>query len=144
MALGLTEELTQLADSVRAWAQRHSPPAVARAVADGKEDGPTHYRDSLRPSLVDQGLLGLHVSETDGGQGFGLPELTVAVEELGRTLVPGGFVPTALASAVLVAAGVTGKLVSVLAHGDGNGAVALAADLTAAAAPDGDLIVTGT
>jgi 3-oxochol-4-en-24-oyl-CoA dehydrogenase len=144
MALGLTEELTQLADSVRAWAERHSPPAVARAVADGKEDGPAHYRDALRPSLVDQGLLGLHVPETDGGQGFGLPELTVAVEELGRALVPGGLVPTALASAVLVAAGVTGKLVSVLAHGDGNGAVALAADLTAAAAPDGDLVIAGT
>ncbi len=82
--------------------------------------------------------------EADGGQGFGLPELTVAVEELGRALVPGGLVPTVLASAVLVAAGVTGKLVAVLAHGDGNGAVAFAADLTATAAPDGDLIITGS
>jgi 3-oxochol-4-en-24-oyl-CoA dehydrogenase len=144
MALGLTEEHAHLADSVRAWAERHSPPAVARAVADGKEDGTAHYRDTLRPRLADQGLLGLHVPEADGGQGFGLPELTVAVEELGRALVPGGLVPTALASAVLVAGGLTGKLVAVLAHGDGNGAVALAADFTAAAGADGDLIITGT
>jgi alkylation response protein AidB-like acyl-CoA dehydrogenase len=144
MALGLTEEHVQLADSVRAWAERHSPPGVARAVADGKEDGAAQYRDVLRPSLADQGLLGLHVPEADGGQGFGLPELTIAVEELGRALVPGGLVPTALASAVLVAAGVTGKLVAPLAHGDGNGAVALAADFTAAAGSDGDLIITGT
>ena len=144
MALGLTEEHTQLADSVRAWTERHSPPTMARAVADGQEDGAAQYRDALQPSLAGQGLLGLHVPEADGGQGFGLPELTVAVEELGRALVPGGFVPTTLASAVLVAAGVTGKLVAVLAHGDGNGAVALAADLTAAASQGGDLIITGS
>jgi 3-oxochol-4-en-24-oyl-CoA dehydrogenase len=144
MALGLTAEHAQLADSVRAWAERHSPPAVARAVADGKEDGAAQYRDSLRPSLADQGLLGLHVPEADGGQGFGLPELTVAVEELGRALVPGGLVPTALASAVLVAAGQTGKLVGVLAHGEGNGAVAFTADLTAAAGHGGELIINGS
>jgi 3-oxochol-4-en-24-oyl-CoA dehydrogenase len=144
MALGLTDELTQLAASVRGWAERHSPPTVARAVADGKEDGAAQYHDSLRPSLAEQGLLGLHVPETDGGQGFGLTELTVAVEQLGRALVPGGFVPTTLASAVLVAGGVTGKLVTLLAHGDGNGAVALAADLTAAAGTDGDLIISGS
>ncbi|HSR87176.1 MAG TPA: acyl-CoA dehydrogenase [Streptosporangiaceae bacterium] len=144
MALGLTEELRQLADSVRAWAERHSPPEVARAVADGKQDGAAQYRDALRPSLAGQGLLGLHVAESDGGQGFGLPELTVAVEELGRALVPGAFVPTALASAVLVGAGVTGKLLATLTHGDGNGAVALAADLTAAAGEGGDLVVNGT
>ncbi len=151
MALGLTEEHAQLADSVRAWAQRHSPPAVARAAADGgtpgsdtpgsdtsggrPDGGAAHYRDVLRPSLADQGLLGLHVSEADGGQGFGLPELAITVEELGRALVPGGFVPTALTAAVLVAAGLTGKLVSVLAHGEGNGAVALSADLTADGRP---------
>jgi 3-oxochol-4-en-24-oyl-CoA dehydrogenase len=144
MALGLTEELTQLADSVRAWVERHSPPEVTRAIADGKEDGTARYRDALRPSLADQGLLGLHVSEADGGQGFGLPELAVAVEELGRGLVPGAFVPTTLASAALVAAGVTGKLVTLLAHGDRNGAVALAADVTAAAGLGGDLIITGS
>jgi 3-oxochol-4-en-24-oyl-CoA dehydrogenase len=146
MALGLTEEHAQLADSVRAWTQRHSPAAVARAAADGdaRDGGATQYRDALRTSLADQGLLGLHVPEADGGQGFGLPELTVAVEELGRALVPGGFVPTALAAAVLVAGGLTGKLVSVLAHGEGNGAVALAADITAAAGQGGDLIISGS
>src|SRR5580698_5385226 len=116
MALGLTEELTQLAASVRGWAERHSSSTVTRAVADGKEDGAGQYRDALRPSLAEQGLLGLHVPDADGGQGFGLPELTVAVEELGRALVAGGFVPTTLASAVLVAAGMTGKLVTFLAH----------------------------
>src|SRR5215469_1946503 len=143
MALGVTEEHGQLADSVCAWAERHSPPGVTRAVADRKQDGAAHYRDALRPALAEQGLLGLHVPESDGGQGFGLPELTVAVEELGRALVPGVFVPTALASAVLVAAGSTSKFLPMLANGEGNGAVALAAHFTAAAGDGADLIING-
>ena len=50
-------------------------------------------------------MLGLHLPEEHGGQGFGLPELAVALEELGRALVPGASLPTVLASAVLAAAG---------------------------------------
>jgi 3-oxochol-4-en-24-oyl-CoA dehydrogenase len=139
MTLGLTEEHTQLASSVRAWAERHSPPSVVRAAADGDTGS---YRDALRPALAEQGLPGLHVPEADGGQGFGFAELAVAVEELGRALVPGNFVPTALASAVLVQAGWSGKLVAGLVSGDGNGAVALSASLMAAA--DADLVISGS
>ena len=51
------------------------------------------------------GLLGLHLPEESGGQGYGLGELAVALEELGDALVPGGFLPTVLASAVLASAG---------------------------------------
>src|SRR5262249_26996627 len=59
------------------------------------------------------------------------PELAVALEVLGRALVPGAFLPTVFASAALVAAGVTGKLVTALADGSKSGAVGLAAGLTA-------------
>ena len=96
MALGLTEEHLQLAETVRGWAQRHCPPETVRAAADGPDSGSAHYLESLAPGLAEQGLLGLHVPEEDGGQGFGLPELTVALEELGRALVPGAFLPTVL------------------------------------------------
>ena len=51
------------------------------------------------------GWLGLHVPEAQGGSGFGLPELVVVVEQLGRAVAPGPFVPTVIASAVLAAAG---------------------------------------
>ena len=54
------------------------------------------------------GWLGLHVPEEHGGSGYGLPELVVVVEELGRALAPGPFVPTVIASAVLVAAAANG------------------------------------
>ncbi len=118
MALGLSEEHLQLAETVRGWAQRNCPPDVVRAAADGPDSGSARYVESLAPGLAEQGLLGLHVPDEDGGQGYGLPELAVAVEELGRALVPGAFLPTVFASAALVTAGVTGKLVTGLADGD--------------------------
>jgi alkylation response protein AidB-like acyl-CoA dehydrogenase len=139
MALGLTEEHLQLAETVSAWAQRHCPAEIVRAAADAPDSGSAHYLDSLAPGLAEQGLLGLHVPDEDGGQGYGLPELAVALEQLGRALVPGAFLPTVFASAALVTAGAggaggaggaTGKLVTSLADGSRTGAVALAAGLT--------------
>jgi 3-oxochol-4-en-24-oyl-CoA dehydrogenase len=130
MTLGLTEEHLQLAETVSAWAQRHCPPEVVRAAADGPDSGSAHYLQVLAPGLAEQGLLGLHVPDEDGGQGYGLPELAVALEELGRALVPGAFLSTVFASAALVAGGATGKLVSSLADGSRTGAVGLAAGLT--------------
>jgi alkylation response protein AidB-like acyl-CoA dehydrogenase len=144
MALAVTEEHADLASSVRAWADRASPPAAARAAADGDERGAACYRDTLRPALAAQGLLGLHVPEAEGGQGGGLAELAIAVEELGRALTPGSFVPTVLASALLTAAGVTGKALTALTDGSGNGAVALTADLAGTAAGDGTLLISGS
>src|SRR5260221_12817611 len=155
MALGLTEEHWSLADSVRSWDQRNCPAEVVRAAADGPDSGSARYLESLAPGLAEQGLLGLHVPDEDGGQGYGLPELAVALEELGRALVPGAFLPTVFASAALVAAGVTGKLVTGLADGSKTGAVGLAAGLTASReatgtagaggtyAADGGLVVEG-
>jgi alkylation response protein AidB-like acyl-CoA dehydrogenase len=143
MTLGLTEEHLQLAEAVSAWAQRHCPPDVVRAAADGTDSGSAHYLGSLAPGLAEQGLFGLHVPEDDGGQGYGLPELAVAIEELGRALVPGAFLPTVFASAALVAAGETGKLVTALADGSKTGAVGLVAGLTGTRNGDGDLVIDG-
>jgi alkylation response protein AidB-like acyl-CoA dehydrogenase len=144
MTLALTEEHAQLAASVRAWAARNSPPDSVRAAANSADGGAVRYREVLGPSLAEQGLPGLHVPEAEGGQGFGLPELAVAIEELGRALVPGGFVPTALASAALVRAGVSGKLLVGLADGSRTAAVALAADMRASNGADGGLVISGT
>ena len=145
MALAATDEHVQLADAVTGWAERHSPPGTARDATDGAG---LVYREKLAPSLASQGLLGLHLPETAGGQGYGIPELAVAVEELGRALVPGAFLPTVLASAVLAASaaadaagaaesGLSGQL-SGLADGTLTGAVALGAGLCATAAGTGE------
>jgi alkylation response protein AidB-like acyl-CoA dehydrogenase len=104
MTLALTEEHLALAEAVRGWAGHAAPAAVIRSVVDAPDRGAAVYRDALRPGLAAQGLLGLHLPEALGGQGAGLPELAVAAEELARALVPGGFLPTVLAGAMLAAA----------------------------------------
>jgi 3-oxochol-4-en-24-oyl-CoA dehydrogenase len=105
MALGLTPEHLELAAAVRGWSQRYCPAEVVRSAVDGSDSGAARYRAELAPSLAGQGLFGLHLPEDAGGQGVGLPELVVAVEETGRALLPGAYLPTVLASAVLAEAG---------------------------------------
>ncbi len=137
MALGVSEEHLELAASVRGWAGRHCGPDVG---------GAEGYPDVLRPALAGQGLLGLHLPEDCGGQGYGLSELAAALEELGSALVPGGFLPTVLAGAVLAAVrpadGERRKLLAALADGSRSAAVALSTGLTAAVT-DGGLILDG-
>ncbi len=124
MPLGVTEEHVSLHHAVRRWTDAYCPPSVPRALLDAEVE-------ALPPfwgSLVEQGWLGLHIAEADGGQGFGLPELAVVLEELGRAVAPGPFVPTALASAVIAAGGgeaVRRALLPGLCDGSTTGAVAL-------------------
>src|SRR5580693_339250 len=148
MALGLSEEHLELAAAIRGWAQRHCPAEVIRAIADDDSGGPGPAGESIAAALAEQGVLSLHVPEEHGGQGYGLPELAVVLEELGRALVPGAFLPTVLASAVLAdavlaAGGGIAKLLAGLANGSATGAVSLATGLTGRAGPDGGLIVDG-
>ncbi|MFF4237250.1 acyl-CoA dehydrogenase [Actinomadura geliboluensis] len=115
MAIGLTEEHEALAASVRGFAERSIAPAAAREADAG-----------FWPALAAQGLPGLHLPEAVGGQGFGILEQAVALEELGRVLAPGPYTPTVLASAILHAAGAD---VSGLADGSRTAAVALSGSL---------------
>jgi len=144
MALALTEDHAQLADAVRSWAVRTCPPSAVRTAADVDDSGAALYRDTIRPGLAELGVLGLHLPEADGGQGAGLTELAIAAEELGRALVPGDFVPTVLAAAVLASAGLPGKVVASFAQGTGNGAVALTGEFQATGKPGEDLVITGS
>jgi alkylation response protein AidB-like acyl-CoA dehydrogenase len=136
MAIGLTEEHEALAASVRGFVERHVPPQTVRAAMGGQEERPAFWQ-----ALADQGLLGLHLPEEHGGQGFSLVELAIAVEEFGRGLVSGPYVPTVVASAIIAAAGegpdvvVPGrrageaKLLADLADGSRTAAVGLGAGL---------------
>ncbi|HWU21383.1 MAG TPA: acyl-CoA dehydrogenase [Nocardioides sp.] len=117
--LGLSEEHRALRDSVRELARRHITPSVVRAAVDAK----TTELPGFWGELVAQGLLGLHLPEEYAGAGAGLLETAVVLEELGRALAPGPYLPTVLASAVLAAAAHTDHLAD-LATGT-VGAIAL-------------------
>ena len=144
MALALTEEHLALAESVRGWAGRAAPAEALRAAVAADGGGAALYTGTLRPALAGQGLLGLHLPESLGGQGYGLPELAIAVEELGRALVPGAFLPTVLASAILYGAGAdaAGGLVKDMAGGTLTGAVGFAPGIRATGA-GGTLVIDG-
>ncbi|GAA0337201.1 acyl-CoA dehydrogenase [Actinoallomurus spadix] len=143
MAIGLTEEQEALADAARGWAERYSSVDVVRATLDAEDE----TRPAFWAGLAEQGLLGLHVPEEHGGQGAGLLELAVALEALGRAVVPGPFLPTVLASAALVRAGQAGKaqseLLPGLAGGSLIGALTLTTGLTGRRTGDG-LTISGT
>ena len=146
MALALTEEHLALAESVRGWAGRAAPAEALRAAVADDDGGAALYTGTLRPALAGQGLLGLHLPESLGGQGYGLPELAIAVEELGRALVPGAFLPTVLASAILYGAGAdaAGGLVKDMAGGTLTGAVGFAPGIRATGAgATGTLVIDG-
>ncbi|OLT31716.1 acyl-CoA dehydrogenase [Actinomadura sp. CNU-125] len=120
MTIGLTEEHRDLRDAVRALTDRQVTQAAVRTAVDAdREKVPPFWDD-----LAGQGLLGLHLPEDLGGAGYGLLELAVVLEELGRAMTPGPFLPTVLASAVLHRAGHRGHLEG-LAAGTTLGAVAL-------------------
>jgi alkylation response protein AidB-like acyl-CoA dehydrogenase len=145
MGLAVTEEHQALAESVRRWAERNAGREAVRQVADGGPgSAPGGGADGLHAGLAAQGLLGLHLPESQDGQGYGLAELAVAVAELGYALLPGAYLPTVLASAVAAASGADGKLVAGLANGSRTGAVALADGMTASPAGDGGLVLSGS
>ncbi|QXJ20039.1 acyl-CoA dehydrogenase [Actinomadura graeca] len=142
MAIGLTEEHEALAASVRGFTGRNVPPAAVRAALEADEES----RPAFWPALAEQGLLGVHLAEEHGGQGYGLLELAVVLEELGRVAAPGPFLPTVLASAAIDAGGdakARAGLLPALADGSRTAAVALEGGLTGRG-DDGALVVTGT
>ena len=142
MAIGLTEEHEALAESVRGFAERNIPATAVRAALDADEE----TRPGFWPALAEQGLLGLHLAEEHGGQGYGLLELSVVLEELGRAAAPGPFLPTVLASTVIDAssnAKLRAELLPALADGSKTAAVALDGALTGRR-DGGSLVVSGT
>ncbi|MGV0836918.1 acyl-CoA dehydrogenase [Mycolicibacterium thermoresistibile] len=101
MGIAITDDHRELADTVRSFLSARGARAAARDLLDAE----TEQRPPFWPELAGLGWLGLHIPEEYGGTGYGLPELVVVVEELGRSVAPGPFVPTVIGSAVIAAAG---------------------------------------
>jgi alkylation response protein AidB-like acyl-CoA dehydrogenase len=107
VALAITEDLRTLADVARGMVTDRAALGAARSALDAAKEGGAQpeRKDGLWKEIVSVGWLGLHIDERYGGQGYGLPELTVVVEELGRAAAPGPFLPTVVTSAVIAEAG---------------------------------------
>ena len=94
MGLAIGDEHEELAATVRRWTEARQPVVAARQLLDAPADAlPTCGRSSVR-----LGWVGLAVSEAHGGQGYGLSELAVVLEELGRAALPGPLLATVVAA----------------------------------------------
>ncbi len=138
MALTVTEDQVALAESVAGWAERGKLREAARAEIDVPADRRAGNRPGWWPGAVEMGLTGLALPEDVGGSGASLPELAVVLEEFGRHVAHGPFVPSAAAGVVLLAARahaddpkVIDALLGDLAGGETAGAIALAGAVTA-------------
>jgi alkylation response protein AidB-like acyl-CoA dehydrogenase len=101
VSIAITDEHLALATTARRFLEQRCPRAVARAGLDGA----TEVLPPFWEEMAGLGWLGLHVPEAYGGQGSGLAELAVVLEELGRAAAPGPWLGTVLASAAIVAGG---------------------------------------
>ena len=97
MGIALTDDHRELAEVARSFLTAQKARGAARSLLDATEE----TRPAFWQGLVELGWLGLHLDEEYGGSGYGLPELVVVVEELGRAVAPGPFVPTVIASSVI-------------------------------------------
>lgn len=103
MGIALTDDHRELAGVASAFLTAQQARGAARALLDADDEA----RPPFWGELAGLGWLGLHIAEEHGGSGYGLPELVVVVEQLGRAVAPGPFVPTVIASAVVAADGST-------------------------------------
>jgi alkylation response protein AidB-like acyl-CoA dehydrogenase len=142
--LEFTPEQDELRDGVRTVLTGECPMSLVREVV---EKGTA--ADALWSRMVALGWPALTVPESAGGLGMGAVELAVVVEELGRAVAPGPFVPTVTQFAPVVAEAGTPEqqdaLLGAVAAGELTGTLALVessgdlepAHVTATADPDG-------
>ena len=129
MSIAITEDHRSLAETVSSFAEKRDLRGANRAMLESAaETLPTFWNE-----FAELGWLGLHLPEDVGGSGYGIDELVIVVEELGRAVAPGPFVPTVIASAVLAATApseLQQRMLPGFADGSTVGAVALGGAVT--------------
>jgi len=153
MDFELGEEQVMLKTSARDFLEKECPKQLVRdMMAD--ERG---YSPELWKKVADLGWMALVFPEEYGGVGSSFLDLAVLLEEMGRALVPGPFVPTVvLAGRPILAAGTeeqkqrflpeiaSGEMMLALAFMEPSGSLE-AAGVTVKATPDGEnFIIDGT
>ena len=101
MDLGLSEEQEMLKNFARDFLEKECPEKLVREM----EEDERGYTDALWRGMANQGWQGLTIDEQYGGTGMSFLDLCVLLEEFGRALVPGPYMPTVLAAGLLQAAG---------------------------------------
>ncbi len=123
MGIAITDAHRELEEVANAFLQERGARAANRALLDAAEEP----LPAFWPELAKLGWLGIHLPEAHGGSGYGLEELVVIAEAMGRTVAPGPFVPTVVAAAIVAACAPDDAQASLLpALADGSEAAAFA------------------
>jgi alkylation response protein AidB-like acyl-CoA dehydrogenase len=129
VAIAISDDHRALADVVAEVLTKREARAAARSLLEA----PDEPLPELWTDIVELGWLGLHLGEQYGGSGYGVEELVVVVEQFGRFLAPGPFVPTVIVSAVVDAVAddpTKQRLLPKLAAGTTCAGIALSGDVT--------------
>ncbi|MQY09531.1 acyl-CoA dehydrogenase family protein [Actinomadura macrotermitis] len=101
MSLVVSEEQEELRRALRRFFADKSPSAEVRRLM-GSAEG---YDPKVWAQMAEQiGLQGLAIPEEYGGAGFGMRELAIVFEEMGRALVCAPYLATILGAAAVLAA----------------------------------------
>ncbi len=145
MPIAIIDAHRELESVARAFLDKTKARTQARALLDATEEAlPSFWKEA-----AGLGWLGLHLAEDFGGAGYGLPELVVVLQELGRALAPGPFLPTVMASAAIARTATKEQcheLLPSLADGSVVGALGLSSGLTlegGVLSGDGGLVLGG-
>lgn len=127
MDFDLNKPQRLLKDSARQFLARDCKPERVRELMETD----TAHDDKLWQALADQGWTGLRIPEEHSGLGLGLVELAAVMEEMGRACLPGAFLSTLTAAALIEYAGDVqqrGKYLEAIAAGEMKATVALLED----------------
>ena len=101
MDFDLSKPQKLLKDSARAFLARECKASRVRELMDTD----TAHDKQLWQAIAEQGWTGLVIPEEHGGLGLGLVEMAAVAEEMGRACLPGAFLSTFTAAALIERAG---------------------------------------
>jgi alkylation response protein AidB-like acyl-CoA dehydrogenase len=125
MDFGFSEEQELLRAEVRKFLDQNASLAEVRKIVET----PAGFAPELWRRMAELGWVGLTIPEEHGGVGLGFVDLTVVLEETGRSLFPSPLISTVLAASAIQRAGSAeqrARWLPALAGGSQIGAVALA------------------
>jgi alkylation response protein AidB-like acyl-CoA dehydrogenase len=100
MDFGFTDDQREIQRTARELLSDRARPERVREHAESARSD-----DALWAELSELGWPGIALTEEHGGQGLGRIELSILCEELGRSIAPVPFLPSALASTLIEQAG---------------------------------------
>lgn len=153
MDFAQTEEQSMLRETTRQFLQDQVSAEVIRTIAESDAG----FDESLWKSAAGLGWHSLAIPEEYGGAGYSFVELSIVLEEMGRSLYPGPFLSTVVmaVNAILMAGSESQKQMFLPAIASGDTLMSVAFfegthsvsvdDIALSATPDGDeWILSGT